>query len=187
MSLQTVFLCDYIFRYGYPDPTYLTRVKGELAAKGIFPEPVSVPRTRGGSNNDYSSLPVNSCSSTTSQVPTYSTSLTYPDTLLHTRPSSTHSSLYANSGLASSRSTVSAAPYSLPVSLYSSGIYPSSASYELRGRGHHLCTLLYRPGYQQHRWNILYWEQQQGKEDCGWYGCDNKRQTTAHYGCCQAI
>ena len=25
--------------YGYPDPTYLQRVKKELAAKGIFPDP----------------------------------------------------------------------------------------------------------------------------------------------------
>jgi len=28
----------FLFRYGYPDPTYLQRVKADLAAKGIVPD-----------------------------------------------------------------------------------------------------------------------------------------------------
>ena len=29
-----------LFRYGYPDPTYLQRVRNDLAAKGIVPDSV---------------------------------------------------------------------------------------------------------------------------------------------------
>lgn len=40
-SAPDVFFATFYCRtcYGYPDPNYLKRVKDELAAKGIFPDP----------------------------------------------------------------------------------------------------------------------------------------------------
>jgi len=35
LYILIVFYVCFIFRFGYPDPTYLARVKDELAAKGI--------------------------------------------------------------------------------------------------------------------------------------------------------
>jgi len=32
--------CLILYRFGYPDPTYLDRVKDELAAKGVTPDDV---------------------------------------------------------------------------------------------------------------------------------------------------